>query len=623
MDSPLTLVRISTAGSVDDGKSTLIGRLLHDSQQVYSDQMEAARSSANRLGKGMEFAFLMDGLKAEREQGITIDVAYRYFRTAKRAFIIADTPGHEQYTRNMVTGASTADIAVILLDAQKGVLTQSRRHAFIANLLGINHIVVAVNKMDLVDYCQERFDAVVADFTEFASRLDIGDLRFVPMSALNGDNVTSASAAMPWYQGPSLLTLLEEIYIGGDRNMIDLRFPVQLVSRPDHRFRGYAGQVVSGIMRKGDRVMVLPSTKTTQIASIQTHDGDLEEAFPPMSVTVTLSDELDISRGDMIVHTRNRPRSSRLFEAMLVWMDETPMDPSVPYLIKLQANTARARLVELRYKMNIDTLHRTPSTTLALNEIGRVVLATQTAVQHDPYTKNRATGCAVLIDPRSNHTVAAAIILDREPTDQLPVVAETWHELKHSQSSHSSRITTQQRMTRAGYQAVTIWLTGLVGSGKRDMAYQLEYALWLVGTQVTVLDGGKLRQTLSSDLDFTNDDTTEHLRRAAETARLMNDAGMVVICAFVSPLQGQRDMARDIIGSERFIEVLADKPVEECEAADNQGLYVRARAGVIRNLAGVNAPFERPLTGFQVATGDAASVAAFIDVMIERLNRPS
>ncbi len=614
-----TLIRISTAGSVDDGKSTLIGRLLHDSHQIYSDQMRAATSSAQKRGQGMEFAFLMDGLKAEREQGITIDVAYRYFRTSQRAFIIADTPGHEQYTRNMVTGASTADIAVILVDARKGLLKQSKRHTFIANLLGIKHMIVAVNKMDLVDWSQARFDELVSEFTEFAARLDIGDLRFVPISALHGDLVTKSSKNMTWYEGSPLLGLMESIYVGGDRNMVDLRFPVQWVCRPNQDYRGYAGQVVSGILRTGSEIMALPSGKTSKVASIDTYEGPIEEAYPPMSVTVCLEDELDISRGDFLVAPANRPKSGRLFEAMIVWMDEANLSKDSSYFIKMNTSLCKSRVVELSYRVDVESLHRQPAETLALNEIGRVVVATHIPIHYDAYSGNRATGCFILIDELNHHTVAAGMIIDRAPEDQLPVPVETWHELHDTPNEHKSLVESAARLKRMALAAKTIWITGLVGSGKRELAYQLEKALWEKGAIVSVLDGGKLRHTLSSGLDFSSDDTTEHLRRAAETAHLMNDAGVTVICAFVSPLTAQRELARQIIGADQFIEVHADVGVEQCEQTDRHGLYAKARSGLIKNLAGVNAPFERPKNAMRIDTTHQDDIDVFIQSLVAQL----
>lgn len=498
--SHLSLVRISTAGSVDDGKSTLIGRMLHDSHAIYSDQFDAAQTAAQRLGEGMGFAFLLDGLKAEREQGITIDVAYRYFRTQKRAYILADTPGHEQYTRNMATGASTADIAIILLDARKGVMTQSKRHAFIASLLGVPHMIVAVNKMDLVDWSQNVFEKQVAAFTEFASRLDIPDLRFLPVSALLGDQVSKPSTHMPWFQGPTLLDMLDTIYVGSDRNMVDLRLPVQLVLRPHEAYRGYAGQVASGILRRGSCITVLPSRQKGTIKSIVFAGRDVEEAVPSMSITATLNDDLDISRGDVLVHEHNMPKSGRLFEAMLVWMDE-PLNDKTVYLLKHLATTTKAR-IKLRYRIDVNTLHREESDLLKLNDIGRAVISTRDILHYDPYAKNRATGSFILIDKTTKRTVAGGMIIDREPEEQLPVIAESWHELHESSTAWNSAISPLERQQRCGGEAKTYWITGYVNSGKRALAYHLERQFWQKGTMVTVLDGGKLRHTLSSELGF-------------------------------------------------------------------------------------------------------------------------
>jgi len=618
MEARKDLLRLSTAGSVDDGKSTLIGRLLHDSQNIYQDQLEAIKTSPGRSGEPFDLAQLTDGLRAEREQGITIDVAYRYFATAKRKFIIADTPGHEQYTRNMATGASTADLALILIDARKGVITQSKRHAFIATLLQIPHLVVVVNKMDLVSYSESVFEDIKEQFTAFASKLQIHDLRFLPISALLGDNVVQRSQKMDWYTGGSLLELLETVHIASDRNMVDLRFPVQYVNRPDATFRGYAGQVVSGIVRPGAEITVLPSHKTSRVKAIHTFEGCLEEAFPPLSVTLTLEDELDISRGDMICHTRNRPLVSRQFEAMLVWMDDTPLDPKTTYLLKHTTLATKANVTQIRYRMDVDHLRRQPAESLALNEIGRVVLMTRQPICHDPYAKNRATGNFILIDPVTNHTVAAGMMIDREPEDQLPATM-----IAHTKPQFSSQrlVKSEDRLKRHGHRPLTIWLTGLASCGKTDLAYQLELALFERNYLVTVLHGGSMRHGISQQLSFSAADIAEHLRRVGETARLLNEAGMVVIGAFISPYAAQRDQVRNLIGQENFFEVFIDVPVSWCAKRDESGLYERAESGHVPNVAGVNAPYERPehpdLTIPLHELGFDRAVASLLD-LIER-----
>jgi bifunctional enzyme CysN/CysC len=590
------LLRFSTAGSIDDGKSTLIGRLLHDSKSVYEDVIASVKkaSTERHFESGtLDFSLLTDGLKAEREQGITIDVAYRYFSTPKRKFIIADTPGHEQYTRNMATGASTANLSIILIDARHGVLPQTKRHAFIASLLGVPHLVVAINKMDAVGYDRAVYETIRDDFEDFARKLSTVDVRFIPISALKGDNVVHHSPLMPWYEGESLLELLENVYIGSDVNLIDLRFPVQLAVRPNMDFRGYAGQLVSGVLRKGDAVMALPSRTVSRVKSLVTLDGELAEAFPPLSVTVTLEDERDISRGDMLVHVHNLPHIERHFEAMLVWMSDTAMDPERTYLVKHTTQTTRARIDQLRYKMDVNTLTRVEADRLTLNEIGRIVFTSHKPLFFDPYTKNRGTGSFILIDPLSNNTVAAGMILDREPEDQLPsriTGGESAGELHPSRS----RIAPAERAARLAQKPATLWLTGLAGSGKTTIATELERRLFDQGATTVVLDGGSMRLGLSRELDFTGAGRAENLRRAAETARLLNESGLLVIAAFIAPGRDLRDQVRGIVGEERFVEVFLDAPLEVCEARDPGDVYRKARDGRIATLPGVNVPYEKP-----------------------------
>ncbi len=589
------LLRFSTAGSVDDGKSTLIGRLLNDSKSIYDDHLSAIKEQQGNSDEGeIDWALLTDGLKAEREQGITIDVAYRYFSTPKRKFIIADTPGHVQYTRNMVTGASTADLAIILIDARNGVLTQSKRHTFISTLLQIPHLIVAVNKMDLVDYSQKVFEEIREVFTQFAAKLDIHDLRFLPISALRGDNVVDSGSNMPWFTGEPLLNLLETIHIASDRNFVDLRFPVQYVSRPNQNFRGYCGRVVSGILRQGEEVAVLPSRKTSTVQSIVTYDGELAEAYPPMSVTVTLKDEIDVSRGDMIVHPHNQTRVSRNFEAMLVWMDEAPMSSSGSYRIKHTTESTRAILEKIHYRVDVDTLAKAKTDTLHLNEIGRVVFTTFKPLKYDLYEKNRASGSFILIDEATNLTVGAGMIIEREPADQLPTSMR--QDEPHTRSKRQPRkgVTMEERAVRLKQKPVTVWLTGLVSSGKSEVAYKLERKLFSLGALAKVLDGGTLRRALNRELSFDSQGIAENIRRAAETAHILNQAGLITICSFISPSSRLRAQAREIIGKDRFVELFLDAPIEWLEARDQTGLYAKARSGEVTNLAGVNAPYEKP-----------------------------
>ena len=478
-DQKKDLLRLLTAGSVDDGKSTLIGRLLFDSKKLYEDQLSDLKRDSKRVGHAggeIDYALLLDGLKAEREQGITIDVAYRYFSTAKRKFIIADTPGHEQYTRNMVTGASTANLAIILIDAEKGVITQTKRHTFLVSLLGIKHVVVAINKMDLVEYKQEVFEKIRSDYRNFVAQLDITDVQFIPLSALNGDNVVEPSDKMPWYHGNSMLEFLENVHISSDRNFTDLRFPVQYVLRPDNEFRGFSASVASGIISKGDEILVLPSLKTSKVKSILTYDGELEYAFPPKSVTVTLEDEIDISRGDMLVHPDKQPRFERQFEAMLVWMDETQMDLTTQFYIKHTTNSAKARIDQIKYKIDVNTLEKSNIENFKLNEIGRVIITTTKPLFFDPYKKNRQTGSFVLIDPVTHNTCAVGMIIDRLSNKNL--LSRITDVDKEKIALGKSLIRKEERQNKLDQKGDTIWVTGLHGSGKNELAFSLENKLF-------------------------------------------------------------------------------------------------------------------------------------------------
>ncbi|HEY4258574.1 MAG TPA: sulfate adenylyltransferase subunit CysN [Schlesneria sp.] len=613
------LLRFLTCGSVDDGKSTLIGRLLHDTKMIYEDQLAAVRRDSEKVGTTgageIDLALLTDGLKAEREQGITIDVAYRYFSTDRRKFIIADTPGHEQYTRNMATGASTCQLAIILIDARHGVMTQTRRHSFIVSLLGIRHVVVAINKMDLVDYSQEVFERIKADYTGFVAKLDLHDITFIPMSALKGDNVASKSDAIPWYSGPPLLDHLETVHIASDRNLTDFRFPVQYVIRPDLNFRGFAGTVASGVVRKGDELMVLPSGKRSKVKSIVTYDGELDEAFAPQAVTITLADEVDVSRGNMLVLPNNLPNVSSEIEAMVVWMAEQPLVPGRSYTLKQTTQQVTAEVASFRYGVDVNSLEHRAIARLELNEVGHVQISLTQALACDPYRTNAATGAFILIDRLSNSTVGAGMILEtgtgRAPGDAW--VAEPVVNLK----PRDSLITPTEREQRFGQVPVTILLVGLTGSGKGHIASALERRLWDEGRAVTVLYGQSMRQGLNRDLGFTADDRSENLRRSAEVARLMNDAGLITIAAFVAPHESVREKAKQLIGRDHVLEVYCTAPIEVLRARDQSGAYRLADAGKIAQMPGVTAVFEEPKSPDLVLQTDRISVDESVNRIVE------
>jgi bifunctional enzyme CysN/CysC len=595
------LLRLSTAGSVDDGKSTLIGRLLRDSKNVYEDQLNALRGKSKGSAEGeIDLALLTDGLKAEVEQGITIDVAYRYFSTPKRRFILADTPGHEQYTRNMATGASTADLTIILADARKGIITQTRRHAFIATLMGVPRLLVAVNKMDLVDYRAEVFEQIREDFTQFAAKLGVKELRFIPISALRGDNVVQASGAMPWYQGETVMQYLENVYVGGDLNLVDFRFPVQLALRPHQNFRGYAGQVASGSIRVGEEVVVLPSMRRTKIKSITGPSLDeagaaLPEASAKQSVTLTLEDEVDVGRGDMLVRSHNIPQVTSQFEAMIVWMNEQPMDLSKRYVLRHSTRETKVQLQHIHYRIDVNTLSRSAAQPLELNEVGRVSCSSTSLLFLDPYQRNRATGCFILVDPDNFRTLAAGLVIDRVPTELRE--HEGGSNAVRSQFLHQElgAVTRMQREQRAGAPARTLWFTGLSGSGKSTLAKELELRLFQQGRMLYRLDGDNLRSGLNRDLGFSSADRSENIRRVAEVARLMNDAGLTVICSFISPFTKDRELAREIIGADNFLEIYLATPLAECEKRDPHGLYRKARQGEVQQFTGLSSPYEAPL----------------------------
>ena len=614
------LLRLLTCGSVDDGKSTLIGRLLHDSKMVYEDQLAAVKRDSEKKGSAggeVDLSLLVDGLKAEREQGITIDVAYRYFSTTKRKFIIADCPGHEQYTRNMATGASTCDLAIILIDARHGVLQQTRRHSFIVSLLGIKHVVVAVNKMDLVDYSQEIFEKIKRDYVEFATKLDMGDLHFIPVSALKGDNLVDGSQHMPWYHGGTLMHLLETVYIGSDRNLIDFRYPVQYVTRPNLDFRGFCGTIASGVVRQGDELMALPSGRKSRVTRIVTYDGDLPEAFAGQAVTLCLADEIDVSRGDMLVHPGNTPRVERNVEAMVVWLNQEALQPGKQYWIKHSTKVVPGSVSNLRYRVDVNSLHRQDAELLHMNEVGRCTLALTQPICFDPYRKNRATGAFIFIDRLTNNTVGAGMIIDREATVGLKDLWET--DVALERQGPSSQVTATERRGRFGHGPVTILLTGLSGSGKSTIAQALERRLFDEGRAVAVLDGQRMRHGISKDLGFSARERSENLRRSVEVARLLNDAGLICICAFVAPEDSYREKARDVVGRERFVEVYLSAPVEVCRARDTEGMYARADRGEITEFPGVSATYEPPKHADLTLPTDTLAVDACVEKIMRLL----
>ena len=587
----MELLRFTTAGSVDDGKSTLIGRMLYDSKAIFQDQMEALERSSRLRGEdSVNLALLTDGLRAEREQGITIDVAYRYFATPKRKFIIADTPGHEQYTRNMVTGASTADLAVVLIDARNGVLTQSRRHGFIASLLGIPHLLVCVNKMDLVDWSEDVFRDIVEEYTDFSKKLNIHDISFIPISALLGDNVVDKSTNMDWYDGVTVMHHLENVTISADRNLIDFRFPVQYVIRPHQDFRGFAGRIVSGIIRKGEDIISLPSRTESRIKSISTHDGELDEAYEGQSVVLSLEDEIDISRGDMIVRKGNVPSVGSSVEATVCWMDDSRMMKNgSSYVLQQNTRTVQSYIKTIRYKINVNSLHREAADSIELNEIARVEIESAHPLYFDTYENNRHTGNFILIDPSSNLTVAAGMIVReiRDTDGKSDAVSSNvfWEDRNVLQS---------ERERKNGHSAAVYWFTGLSGSGKSAIAKALEKKLFDEGKQVYLLDGDNVRHGLNGDLGFSDTDRAENIRRIAHVARILYDAGFIVLCSFISPAREMREMARGLFPGGAFNEVYVKCSLEECIRRDPKGLYKKAFAGEIPNFTGISAGYEAP-----------------------------
>jgi bifunctional enzyme CysN/CysC len=624
MTNQIDLLRFTTAGSVDDGKSTLIGRLLYDSKAIFEDQLAAVeQASHNRGDEEVDLALLTDGLRAEREQKITIDVAYRYFATPRRKFIIADTPGHIQYTRNMVTGASTAELAIILIDARKGVLTQSKRHGFLATLLRIPHLVVAVNKMDLVEYNRDIYEAIVQEYTDFAHKLNVQGVTYIPLSALKGDNVVDKSERMPWYDGSTLLHHLEHVNVGASLNNVDFRFPVQYVVRPNQDFRGYAGQVASGRIAAGEEVVVLPSGLSSKVTSIVTADGQLESANVADSVMLTLEDELDISRGDMIVRTHNLPQKSNRVDAILCWMGEEPLKVRGDYWIQHTTRLVKGFVSALDYKIDVDTMHRETADTLTLNEIGRIQLTTTQPLFYDRYQINRATGSFILIDPATNNTVAAGMIRSgSRNVDQL-MADEAVTVSSRPKSSNviweQEGISLTQREERNGHKAAVLWFTGLSGSGKSTIAKKLEQTLFQLGAHTMFLDGDNLRHGLNGDLGFSSADRQENIRRAGEAARLAFAHGNVVLACFISPFTADRRFARGLVPDGRFIEIYVKCDLEVVKRRDTKGLYAKALAGEIDNFTGISSPYEEPSNAEIVVETDLHSPDEIVAHILDRL----
>ena len=621
----MDLLRFSTAGSVDDGKSTLIGRLLYDTKSIFEDQLEAVElASQSRGGHSSDgipnLALLTDGLRAEREQGITIDVAYRYFATPKRKFIIADTPGHVQYTRNMVTGASTADLAVILIDAARGVQTQSRRHGFIASLLGLDHMVVVINKMDLVDYSQEVFDRIAQEYRAFAAKLQIRDLTFIPVSALVGDNVVERSEKMPWYEGSTFLHYLENVSIDGDRNLRDFRFPVQTVLRPDASFRGFAGTIASGAVRPGEEVMALPSGTRSRVQAVTTFDGDLDEAQAGEAVVLTLEDEIDVSRGDMLVRPGNLPTVSTELEAMVCWMAEAPLQSERHYLLRHTSREVKAFVDEVVYRVDVDTLHREDASALALNEIGRVRISTAAPLFFDPYATNHPTGAFVLIDPYSNATVAAGMIRGATQTpDEAIEKAQMSRRVSPNVVWEGFNVPREEREEAQGHAASAVWFTGLSGSGKTTIAREVERRLFERGIRTVLLDGDHVRHGLNGDLGFSPSDREENIRRVGEVARLFVETGTLTLCTFVSPYAKDRNRVRGLMPEGRFVEIHVDVDIETARQRDPKGLYAKVDRGEIREMTGISAPYEPPESAELTLDTQELSIEQAVDAVIADL----
>ncbi|WP_300273097.1 sulfate adenylyltransferase subunit CysN [Halomonas sp.] len=606
------LLRFITCGSVDDGKSTLIGRLLFESKLLFEDQLAAIEADSKKWGTQggeMDFALLVDGLAAEREQGITIDVAYRFFSTDKRKFIVADTPGHEQYTRNMVTGASTADAAILMVDARQGILPQTRRHSFLMSLIGMRHIVVAINKMDLVDYSKERFDEIVEEYREFAKQLGLEEITFIPMSALKGDNVIEHGHHMPWYHGPTLMAYLETVEVDEERlQRQPFRMPVQWVNRPNLDFRGFTGMIASGSIKPGDAIRVQPSGQSSTIKQIYTFDGDLDEAIAGQSVTLLLEDEIDISRGDVISGVDQPAEIADQFETSLVWMHDEPLLPGRPYLMKLGTQTMSATVSDIKYQVNVNTLEHTAAKQLDLNGIGVCTLSLNKPVAFDPYKENADTGGFILIDRMTNNTVGAGMLN---------------FALRRSQNIHMQHvdIDKQARAVSKAQQPAVLWFTGLSGAGKSTIANLVEKKLHAAGQHTYLLDGDNVRHGLNRDLGFTDADRVENIRRVGEVAKLMTDAGLIVLTAFISPFRSERQMARDLVEEGEFIEVFVDTPLNVAEDRDPKGLYKKARRGELKNFTGIDSDYEAPENPeIHIKTTEMSSEQA-ADAIVEMLRK--
>jgi bifunctional enzyme CysN/CysC len=615
-----SLLRFTTTGSVDDGKSTLIGRLLYETNCIFEDQYASIEKTSQKRGQQeVDLALLLDGLSAEREQGITIDVAYRYFSTAKRKFIIADTPGHEQYTRNMVTGASTSELAIILIDARNGVLTQSKRHGFLTSLLQIPHLIVAVNKMDLVDYAEDAYNQIVSDYSSFAEKLDIHDITFIPVSALKGDNIVKRSVHTPWYEGETLLHILENVHVTADKNLVDFRFPVQHVIRPNLDFRGYAGQVDSGAIRVGEEIAVLPSGKTSTVKAITTYDSELREAFANQSVVLQLEDEIDISRGDMIVRKNNLPQVNNRFEAIICWMDETPSSRGTHYILKHTTRKVKAFIDKVAYRIDVNTLHREQADTFNLNEIGRVEIKTSLPLYFDNYKNNQATGSFILIDPLTNLTVAAGMIRG------VPRQIEELSSRARAKTAMADRspnvvwegpvVSREEWEHLSGHQAGVFWLTGYSGSGKSTIAKKLVRRLFEQGKKVMLLDGDNVRHGVCRDLGFSESDRSENIRRVGEIAKLFYEQGNIVVCTFISPYQKDRQVVRSLFPAGAFSEIYVRCDLDVCKRRDPKGLYKKALDGEIKDFTGVGSAYEEPEHPEMVIESDLVSV----DEGVERI----
>lgn len=605
------LLRFITCGSVDDGKSTLIGRMLYESHMLFDDQLAALEADSKKVGTQdgeIDFALLVDGLAAEREQGITIDVAYRFFSTDKRKYIVADTPGHEEYTRNMATGASTADVAIILVDASQGVLTQTRRHAFIVSMVGVKKIVLAINKLDVVDYSHEVYQSITADFTEFASQaLSLEEITSIPISALKGDNIVNSSPNTPWYDGVSVMEYLETVEVSAPAQQRDFRMPIQWVNRPNREFRGFAGMIASGVISPGDKIRVLPSGTESTVKSIVTYDGDLEVAGAGRGVTLTLNDEIDISRGDIITAATNPCQTADQFRARLLWMDSESMAPGREYLFKSNTQTTSMTLGKLKHRIDVNTLEEIPAEKLDMNEIGICNISLAKRIAFDPYDDDPSMGGFIVIDRMTNNTVGMGLID---------------YALRRSDNIHwqSMDVTKENRSIQKNQKARVVWFTGLSGSGKSSIANILEKKLHAQGKHTITLDGDNIRHGLNKDLGFTDADRVENIRRVGETAKLMVESGLICITSFISPFTSERQMVRDLLDEGEFVEVFVDTPLEECEKRDVKGLYAKARAGELPNFTGISSPYEPPeMAEISVNTMNMSAEEA-ADMIVDYLN---